>query len=213
MVKIYILRHGHSTGNEQNLITGHYDCDLSEMGKRQASLAADYIFKNLKIDVFYSTDLIRAKNTLLPAAKLCGKPIVIEPALRELSVGEWEGRSFEEIEGLYPREFRAWVNKEDGAVPTGGESWEEMSRRVVHRFREILEESEGKSIIICTHGGVIKALQCHFANKPIRYMADIEWVSNASISEIWYENGKYETKTVSYDDYLDDLKTHLPKTV
>ena len=213
MVRIYLLRHGHSLGNELNLITGHYNCDLSEVGRRQAELVGNYIFNNVKADAFYSSDLVRAVNTLLPAAKLCGKEIIIDTAFRELSAGAWEGLSFDTVSARYPEEFRAWVDKVEGAAPTDGETWESLYERTSRRMDELVRASEGKTIIICTHGGVIKALQCYFINKPSTYMTEIDWVSNASLSEFVYENGRYEAKVVSYDEYLSDIKTHLPKTI
>ena len=213
MVKIFLLRHGHSIGNEHDLVTGHYDCDLSETGKRQAQLVSDYIFNNIKVDVFYSSDLCRAVNTILPAAKRLGMPVITEPDFRELSAGEWEGLPFDEVAKRYPNEYRAWVNKEEGSAPIGGESWESLYLRTTRRLEELLSQHDGKTLVLCAHGGVIKVLECYFRGLPQTRLSEVEWVSNASISEIWYDAGRYELKRVSYDDYLADLKTHLPKTV
>lgn len=213
MVKIFLVRHGYSIGNEKDLITGHYDCDLNEVGFKQAELVGEYIAKNLHVDAFYSSDLCRAVNTIKPVADALHMPVICEPAFKELSAGDWEGLSFDEASTLYPDLFKAWVNKEEGARPVRGETWESLYERTTARLNELMQESDGKNIVICTHGGVIKVLQCYFMGKTINYMAEIDWVSNASVSEIWYENGKYEIKQMSYDDYLKDLKTQLPKTV
>ena len=213
MVKIYLVRHGYSVGNEKDLITGHYNCDLGAVGYKQAEIIGEYIFNNLKIDAFYSSDLIRAVNTIKPAAEKFNMPIICDESFKELSAGDWEGLSFEEASKLYPKEFKAWVNKEDGAGPVNGESWEALFERTTKRLDELMKEVDGKSIAICTHGGVIKVLQCYFMGKTVNQMNEIDWVSNASISEIWYNEGKYEIKQMSYDDYLSDLKTSLPKTV
>lgn len=213
MVKIYLVRHGYSIGNEKDLITGHYDCDLNAVGFQQAELIAQYLFENIKIDAVYSSDLCRAVNTVKPVAEKCGLPIISEPAFRELSAGDWEGLSFDEASKLYPDLFKAWVNKEEGARPVRGETWESLYDRATKRLEELMQEVDGKNIVICTHGGVIKVLQCYFMGKPVQYMAEIDWVSNASVSEIWYDNGKYAIKHMSYDEYLNDLKTRLPKTV
>lgn len=213
MVRLFIVRHGHSTGNEHDLVTGHYDCDLSETGRRQAELVSDYIFNNIKVDRIYSSDLCRAVNTVLPLAQRLGMPVVAERELRELSAGEWEGMSFDSVSKKYPREFRAWVDKEDGAGPVGGESWESLFARITQRLSQIVAESEGKSIVISTHGGVMKVLECYFKGLPETRLNEIGWVSNASVTEVWYEDGKYEIKRLSFDDYLLGLKTNLPKTI
>ena len=213
MVRLFIVRHGHSTGNERDLVTGHYNCDLSEVGKRQAELVSDYIFNNIKVDAFYSSDLCRAVNTVLPVANRLGMPVITDPDFRELSAGEWEGLPFDTVAERYPREFRAWVDKEEGSAPVGGESWESLYQRTTRRIEKILRESDGKTLVLSTHGGVIKVLECYFRGLPETRLSEVDWVSNASISEIWYDGGRYELKQVSYDDYLADLKTRLPKTV
>lgn len=213
MVKIFLVRHGYSIGNEKDLITGHYDCDLNEVGFKQAELVGEYIFKNLQIDAFYSSDLCRAVNTIKPAATKCNLPIFYEPAFRELSAGDWEGLTFDEASKLYPKEFEAWVNKEDDGIPKNGETWEALFERTTKRLEELMKEFNGKNIVICTHSGAIKVLQCFFMGKKVQYMTEIDWVSNASISEIWYDNGKYQIKQMGYDEYLKDIKTHLPKTI
>lgn len=213
MVRLFIVRHGHSTGNARDLVTGHYDCDLSEVGKRQAQLVSDYIFNNIEVDAFYSSDLCRAVNTVLPVAKRLGMPVITDPDFRELSAGEWEGLPFDTVAERYPREFRAWVDKEEGSAPVGGESWESLYQRTTKRIEKILGESDGKTLVLSTHGGVIKVLECYFRGLPQTRLSEVDWVSNASISEIWYDGGRYELKQVSYDDYLLDLKTRLPKTV
>lgn len=210
MVKFLIVRHGHSLGNEQNLITGLYDCDLSKTGYNQGNLVCDYIIKNIKVDAFYSSDLIRAVNTIKPAADALGLPINLEPDFRELGVGIWDGMPFDDIPKLYPEEFEAWTNKEPNFAPEGGETWENLVVRSTTRLRELGEQNDGKTIIIATHGGVIKVLLECFSGAA---QNDLEWVSNASITEIWYENGQFEIKKVSFDDYLGELTTELPKSV
>lgn len=210
MVKFLIVRHGHSLGNEQNLITGHYDCDLSKTGYNQGKLLCDYIIKNIKVDAFYSSNLIRAVNTIEPAADALGLPVNLEPDFRELGVGIWDGMPFDDIPKLYPEEFEAWTNKEPNFAPEGGETWGNLVVRSTRRLKELAEENDGKTIIIATHGGVIKVLLECFSGSA---QNNLEWVSNASITEFWYENGQFEIKKVSFDDYLGELTTELPKSV
>ena len=213
MVKIFIVRHGYSLGNEKGLITGHYDCDLAEYGFRQAQLISDYIVKNLKVDKVYSSDLCRAVNTIKPMADALNLPIIKEPAFREMAVGKWEAIAFKEAKRLYPKEFDDWMNTDDGGHAIGGESWSDVQIRAVKRLNEIVKENDGKNIVLCTHGGVIKVLQCYFAGLNIDKVGEIDWVSNTSITEVWYEKEKYSVKRVSFDDYLGEIKTALPKTV
>ncbi len=69
MTRLIITRHGQSIANAQYRFAGHSDFDLSEIGHKQAELAAEYISKNFTVDYIYSSDLLRAYNTALPTAK------------------------------------------------------------------------------------------------------------------------------------------------
>lgn len=213
MVKIFIVRHGYSLGNEQGLITGRYNCDLAEYGIRQAKLLCDYMVANIKVDKIYSSPLCRAVNTIKPVADALNLPIIEDESFIELSVGEWEGILYDDVAKLYPKEFTAWINKEEGAGPIGGETWETVYARASKRIKELVKENDGKDIVICSHGGVIKALNCFFMGMKTTEMNDLDWASNASITEVWYEEGKYTIKKFSFDDYLGEIKTALPKTV
>ena len=88
--KLIIIRHGQSLGNAQKRYLGHTDVDLSELGKHQAQIAADY-FKDYNISAIYSSDLLRAYNTALPHARLHGLSVNKDEKLREVFLGEWEG--------------------------------------------------------------------------------------------------------------------------
>ena len=213
MVKIFLIRHGHSTGNERAMFTGNYDCDLSATGYKQAELLGKYIYENLKVDAIISSDLIRAVNTVKPTANLLSLPIIRDSAFRELSMGEWEGILFSEAERRDPKIFKDWIAKVAGAYPPSGETWESLLERSLNRLNSLMTEYEGKNIILCAHGGVIKVLECYILGKPLTEMGTIDWVPNASITELHYSNGKYEICGASIDGYLFDLKTELPKTL
>ncbi len=207
------MRHGYSVGNEQGLCTGYYDCELNETGRRQAALLCRYLVENERLDRIYSSDLVRAVQTVAPAAEALSLPIVKESALREMNAGRWEGISFDEVKVRYAEEYAAWHEKQSGARPLNGESWDELLARAGAWMDKTVQKEEGHTILLATHGGVIKALECHFLGKPLAYMNEIDWVSNASVSEVHYEGGVYTIIRRSYDDFLSGLQTALPQTI
>ena len=213
MVTIYIVRHGYSIGNEKEILTGNLDCDLAEYGLKQAKLVSNYIVQNLNVDAFYSSDLCRAVNTIKPAAEALGMPIYYEKDFREVNCGEWEGIPFEKLSGEYAQKYQAWYKQTDVVHPEGGETWAQLQKRVLKRLGELAEENDGKRILISTHGGVIKALRCFLSNIDLSKMYELDWVSNASISEITFDQGRYYVNYIGFDDYLGELKTELPKGV
>lgn len=213
MVKIFIVRHGYSLGNEKGLITGHYDCDLAEYGIEQTKLLCGYMLANLEIDKIYSSPLCRAINTIKPVANALNLPIIQDRDFIELAVGEWDGMLYEKLIKLHPKEFERWSNREKGSKPKGGEEWEELYFRATKKIEQLIRENDNKSIVICTHGGVIKCLCSYFFGKGEDGINELDWASNASITEVWHQDGKYDIKKFSFDDYLGKIKTAFPKTV
>jgi alpha-ribazole phosphatase len=136
-------------------------------------------------------------------------PINSEEAFKELGSGDWEGISFKVAQELYPKEFKEWASKQPGTKAPNGETWENLQERAVTTLSQIVEQNNNKTIFISAHGGGIKALQCYFLDKKLTEMDDLPWVSNASISEVHYDNGKYEIIEVGKDDYLQGLTTQF----
>ena len=96
MTRLVIIRHGQSEANANYIFAGHSDFDLSELGKDQAKLAAEYLFKRIKPDAIYSSDLLRAYHTATPVGEIFNMPVIKEKGFREIFAGAWEGLSFAE---------------------------------------------------------------------------------------------------------------------
>ena len=73
--KIYLVRHGQSEGNLHDQFIGHTDIALTELGRRQAEMAAVYL-ESIHLDAIYSSDLQRAYDTACATAKRKGLPVV-----------------------------------------------------------------------------------------------------------------------------------------
>jgi broad specificity phosphatase PhoE len=108
MTKLVLIRHGQSMANATNRFAGHSDFDLSDLGRHQAELAAEYIAKHFKIDAIYASDLLRAYNTAVPSSGLLGLSIEPRKGLREIFAGKWESMSFEDIQKTYTADFDTW---------------------------------------------------------------------------------------------------------
>ena len=90
---IYIFRHGQTYFNRDHRFTGWKDSKLTPLGKKQAKKIAEKL-KNKKIDVAYTSDLSRCKDTLKEILRYhseCREKIV-DKRLRERSYGKLEGK-------------------------------------------------------------------------------------------------------------------------
>ena len=106
-----------------------------------------------------------------------------------------------------------WKNDIGNARCTGGESVQELSKRILKAVERIAEENENKTVVIATHATPVRCMQCAWQGKTFDEMKDISWVSNASVTEAVYENGKFTINFAGKDDHLSELVTALPKNV
>ncbi len=157
MTRLIIVRHAESALNEQNRIQGHKDSGLTFKGQYQSHRLARRIQKT-KIDKVYSSDLKRAYATTLAITKHSKLPIVRDPLLREIHLGDWEGMTPEEVDKLYDKGYQKWLKKPSGVKIPKSEGISHFRKRVTGRVRTIVRANPGKTVLVVTHGGVITAL-------------------------------------------------------
>src|SRR6185295_3054246 len=147
---LLVVRHGQSEWNAVGRWQGHADPSLSELGRRQAFVATISIGA---VDGIVSSDLLRAAETAAIIAEQLGVgPVVVDERLRERNVGQWTGLTRAEIDKGWP----GWLDA--ARQPEGFEDLDEVLARVVDAFQAIHEASRGGSLLVVTHGGVIRGL-------------------------------------------------------
>ena len=212
MTKLLVIRHGQSVSNIQGVFTGHLDLALTELGQQQAQLTGEFILENYKVDAVYASDLSRAADTGRAVSQPLGLPLHTDRRLREIYAGTWEGRSFNELSETSPAYmvFRGDI----GTCQTdGGESVAQLSQRVLEAFYEIAAENESKTVVIATHATPIRSVMTHAQGKTLAEMKDVPWVTNASVTEVLYENGKFSLGKVCQDAHLGSIVSRFPSNV
>ena len=212
MTRLIITRHGQSIAYAEKRFAGHSDFDLSDIGRKQAELAADYIAKNFKIDVIYSSDLLRAFNTAVPSAKRLGLEVIPYKPLREIFAGEWEGRTTDDLAIEYKNDFHVWKNDYASSRCTGGESTAEVYRRVTATVEEIAKKHDGQTVMLSTHATVVRAIQAYSMGLDETRVGEIPFTHNASINVFVYENGKLSPENVNIVEHLGDIVTGVHRS-
>ena len=158
MARLIIVRHAESALNLANRIQGHHDSLLTKKGLSQARRLAQRI-RHFHIDRIYSSDLGRAYSTTVEITRhLKRVKIIRDPKLREILLGDWEGKTPEEVDKLYNKGYQKWLKKPSAMVIPNAERPFRFRRRVTKRIQEIARANRGKTVLVVTHGGVITAL-------------------------------------------------------
>ncbi len=212
MTRLIITRHGQSIANAEKKFAGHSDFDLSELGKAQAELAANYICEHCRPDVIYSSDLLRAYNTALPAAKRLGLEIIPCTELREIFAGEWEGQTTDDIATAYENDFSVWKNDYANSRCTGGESTAEVYRRIIPAVKKIAERHDGQTVMLSTHATVVRAIQAYSMGLDETRTGEIPFTHNASINIFVYSNGKITPDNINITEHLGDMITGVHRS-
>lgn len=207
MTKFIIIRHGYSQGNKEKRFSGQFDVPLDEVGCAQARSIRKYIIENYKIDAIYASDLVRAYDTVEPIADTLGMPVIKEELLREVDVGLWQGMLIEDVAKKYPESFERYRKTPGLARFDGGEGYADVMERGLRALARIAGENEGKTVLIGTHGGVIRTLRSVWENVPLARIGEIPHVPNGSVTVIEYEGGVMTPILVGYAEHLDDKTT------
>lgn len=201
--KIIIIRHGESLANAVRVYLGHTDWDLSEKGREQAALAAEY-FKDEKIDVIYSSDLLRAYNTALPHAKMRSLTVNADKELREVFLGAWEGLEIDDISNRWHKEFNIdWRENFGTCTPPEGESVSHAAERFMSEILRIAERHRGSTVLITAHAAVIRGFWGKITHtNPEEVAAKIPFPTNASASTVEFDGEQLIPIKYSFDEYV-----------
>ena len=162
MTKILLARHGETDWNRIGRWQGHADPPLNEAGRLQAVELAESLAGDGVVAV-YASDLTRASESARTIGDRLGVEVVEDPALREIDVGSWSGLTRAEVQERFPEGFARWLA---GEIGHDGETREALTARIVSAIERIAGAHPGKTVVVVTHGGAIRALRRHLHGDP-----------------------------------------------
>ncbi len=188
MTTILLARHGESDWNRDQRWQGHADRPLTDLGREQARALADRLAAT-ELDAVYSSDLERARETAAIVAEPHQLPVKELPDLREVDVGSWSGLTRAEAEERFPNAFRRWT--EGGEGWDDGETYEQLSERVVGAVLAIAARHPRDRVLLVAHGGSIRAVHAAALGVDVHAYRRIQRVEpNATLSAVCVEDGR-----------------------
>lgn len=185
-MNLYIVRHGETEENIKKTYYGDIDCKLTLNGIRQAELAGEKL-KHIIFDKAFCSEKLRAKETLKRIGNM--KIYIVDSRLNERSFGIFEGKNYEELQRSFKSEYDEWTKDWKNYCPENGESFLQVYHRVKN-FMDDLKKESAENILICTHGGIIRAIYAYILEGNL----DTYWrfnSKNADISIIKLEYGYF----------------------
>jgi broad specificity phosphatase PhoE len=206
--RIWMVRHGQTEWNVTGRFQGQSDTPLNALGERQARAAGRQLRRLAQADAWvspslretggrlaaiYTSDLERARRT---AEIICEEleagdeaaidretPLVIEPRLRELSFGEWEGLTYAQIQAYQPDILELWRRDLEQHAPPGGETLRQMAGRVQAALDAILAAHPDGRVVVVAHGGPLQMLTALALGLPASRYWQV-YMANGSLSEL-----------------------------
>ena len=140
------------------------------------------------------------------------EPAHLDPRLREIYAGQWEGVSFTALAERYPKEYAAW-KAGSCCDPVGGERAAQAGRRFFDAVSSLCRENEGKAILIVAHAMVIRCFECLVRYGSTEALCRVPFVHNAALSRYAWATDGFSLREWDVYGYLGTLATTLPKTV
>lgn len=184
-MKLWLVRHGQTNLNKENLMQGLVDQPLNDFGRDQARrvgrLKGDLVF-----DAVYASPLNRAKETAAIIAGIPLEEVKVDPRIIEVDFGIYDKKPFKKL-GL--KMWAYWLLPEVFPNPKSVESIDSMTERAGSFLKDLEKKSYDNVLVVC-HGGIIRALTGYLENKKNK----IKWrpkPKNCELKVYKFENGKW----------------------
>jgi len=166
MTQLYLVRHGQTDWNLEGRYQGQTDLPLNAAGRAQAASLSQEL-AGIPFTAVYSSDLRRARETAEILAAARGLAVQLDPRLREIGLGVWEGQLFTEIATRYPVEWAERLRDPLNARPAGGECVAEVARRAAEAASDIARAHPAGPVLIVSHGVALATLLCQARGRPL----------------------------------------------
>lgn len=157
VTRVFLIRHGATVLSAEDRFAGSTDVELSDEGRRQARCLAERLASE-PIRAVFASPLSRTVETARLIAAPHGLPAQLEPDLREIDHGHWEGLTRSEVEERFAGEYAAWERDPLLVAPQGGEPGMAVMARAVPVVHRLVQEAAGGSLVLVSHKATIRLI-------------------------------------------------------
>lgn len=211
-LNLYFLRHGQTALSRDNIFSGcGRDPELTEAGLAMAQAFAQS-YRAIDWRAVYTSPLKRTVATARPLCEAIGKEMELRAGLREISYGQWEGLTVEDVKRDFPDEYAQFLSDAARHPPSGGESALTLADRALRVVEEIKQTVDDGNVLIVSHKATIRALLCHILGIDLSHFRYRLACPVASVSVVeWTAQGPL-LKVLADRSHLSETLKQLPGT-
>jgi broad specificity phosphatase PhoE len=205
MTTLIFIRHGETAWSKgkKHTVRGRIDLPLNKIGEEQATVVAEQLSKE-NISTVYSSPLKRAVKTAEKVAKPHGIKEIEHIGFIDLDFGSWQGRLHKDLVEEFPRMYNKWLARPDKMVFPHGETLQAVYDRVSETLTDLIKKHKNETIVIVSHGVVLKVVLCYINQVGINKFWDFD-VDNCTITKVKYKKGKFEIETMNDSKHLSNI--------
>lgn len=157
MLEIYLTRHGETEWNKVRRMQGQKDSPLTELGIKQAKWLAERL-EGKEFSYIYTSPLGRAKTTADILNEPLGAKMVIDDRLKEISLGDWEGRDLDELVRDWAEDNDAFWHRPKAFKMADKEDFKQVRDRAADFFESLIRQHGSGKILVVAHAIILKGL-------------------------------------------------------
>ena len=187
-MRLALVRHAETEEGARGRCYGTLDVGLSPLGRAQCAALAAALSKE-PVAAVVASPRVRALETAAAIARPHGLDVVVDEDLRELDLGELEGRTYDEIAAALPDLYAAWMSTPTDVRFPGGESYADLRARALVAVERLRASHDGATVVSVTHGGVVRAVVSETLGVPAERIFRIA-VDPASVTVVEWLDGE-----------------------
>jgi broad specificity phosphatase PhoE len=185
-LRLLATRHGETAWSRERRFAGSKDIPLTPEGRRQGAALAQAL-AGASIAAVYASPLARARESAEPLAAAQGLPLSLEPDFREMSFGDWEGLTRDDVALRFPEDYAVWRAAPERFARPGGEPLTAVAERVARALAALRSTHDKQTVVLVSHGVVTRLLVLAALGLGPERLWSVE-ASPAGISEIEYRD-------------------------
>ncbi len=187
MFRLYITRHGETEWNVEGRMQGWKNSNLTQKGIKNAE-ALGKLLESTEFRAIYSSTSQRAIHTAELIRGNRNITIITDESLREINLGELEGKLKEEYTDSDRQQLDSFWNRPHQYKALSGEDFYQVRIRIEATLKKIISENKDSNIIIVTHGGIVKTMMAIFKGVPVEKLWEPPFIHGTSLSIVEIDN-------------------------